>query len=148
MSAIYDKLGVRFIYPEGWKVTEDITNEQPRTISLESPVGGTWELLLYEDGSTPNELAADVLATMKEEYEEVETSPWTSRFDDVSVVGYDMYFYYLDLLIACRAVAGKRGSQTALAIWQAEDRTFAELEPVFRAITTCLLNPQKYAAAE
>jgi hypothetical protein len=148
MSAVYEKLGVRFIYPEGWKVTEDEKNEQPRTISLESPAGGTWELLLYQDGSTPNELAADVLSTMKEEYEEIETSPWTSRFDDVDVVGYDMYFYYLDLLIHGRTLAGRLGSQTAILIWQAEDRTFAELESVFQAITTCLLNPQKYAAVE
>lgn len=148
MSAIYDKLGIRFIYPEGWKVTEDSTNEQPRTVSLESPAGGIWELLLYEDGSTPNELAADLLTTMKEEYSELETSPWTGRFDDVDVVGYEMYFYYLDLLIRSRGVAGRLGGKTVLSIWQAEDRVFAELEPVFQAITTCLLNPHKYSAVE
>lgn len=148
MSAIYDKLGVRFIYPEGWKVTEDVTSEQPRTVSLESPAGGTWELLLYDEGATAAELVDDVLETMREEYEGVEATDWASQFDDVDVIGYDMYFYYLDLLINCRAFAGTFGKHTALFVWQAEDRTFAELEPVFRAITTCLLNPHKYAAVE
>lgn len=148
MSAVYDKLGVRFIYPEGWKVTEDVTTEQPRTLSLESPGGGTWEMLLYDDGTTPNKLAADVLDTMCQEYEGLESSVWSGRFDDVDVVGYEMYFYYLDLLINCRAVAATFGSHTVLFLWQAEDRTFGELEPVFRAITTCLLNPHKYASVE
>ena len=148
MSAVYDKQGVRFIYPESWKVTEDTVTEQPRTLSLESPAGGTWELLLYDDVSQPSELAADVLKTMQKEYEDVESSVLTASFDDVDAVGYAMYFYYLDLLINCRTLAATFGSQTALLIWQAEDRTFTELEPVFRAMTTCLLNPHKYASVE
>ena len=148
MSVVYDKWGVRFIYPEGWKITEDQTNERPRTLSLESPAGGTWELLLYDDHSSPDELVADALEAMRKEYDDVESSAWTDCLDEVEVVGCEMYFYYLDLLIHCRAMAAPLGDQTALFLWQAEDRTFTELEAVFRAITICLLNPQKYSTVE
>ena len=34
MTVIYDKLGVRLFYAEGWKVTEDEVSAEPRTLSI------------------------------------------------------------------------------------------------------------------
>ena len=146
MTVTYDKLGVRLIYAEGWKITEDDPNAEPRTLSFESPKGGTWELMLYSDSREISELASEALAVMREEYDNVETTPYTTDFGGVEAIGHEIYFYHLDLLIHCRIVGAIFDSRTALLLWQAEDREFDELEPVFRAMATTLLNPDKFAS--
>ena len=144
MTVIYDKLGVRLFYAEGWKVTEDEVGAEPRTLSFESPSGGAWELMLYSDLRDSEELAGEALSVMSEEYENLETTPYATEFGDVPASGHEIYFYHLDLLIHCRIVVARLGEQTALLWWQAEDRDFDELEPVFCAMATTLLNPHKF----
>lgn len=144
MTLIYDKLGVRLFYAEGWKITEDEVGTEPRTLSIESPSGGTWELMLYRDLRDSDELVGEALSVMSEEYENLETTPYATEFGDIQASGFEIYFYHLDLLIHCRIVAARFDEQTALLLWQAEDRDFDELEPVFRAMATTLLNPHKF----
>ncbi|MCA9146893.1 MAG: hypothetical protein H6823_10930 [Planctomycetaceae bacterium] len=146
MTITYDKLGVRLIYAEGWKITEDELDTEPRTLSFESPQGGIWELMLYRDLRDIDELASEALAILGEEYENLETAPYTTAFGDVQATGHEIYFYHLDLLVHIRIIGARFGEQTALLLWQAEDREFDELEPVFRAMATTLLNPHKFPA--
>ncbi len=146
MTAIYDKLGVRIFYAEGWKITEDEVAAEPRTLSFESPSGGIWELMLYSDPRDGDELVGEAFSVMSEEYENLEAAPYTTEFGDVQANGQEIYFYHLDLLVHCRIVTAPLGDQTALLLWQAEDRDFDELEPVFRAMATTLLNPHKFPA--
>jgi hypothetical protein len=148
MTAIYDKLGVRIFYAEGWKITEDEIDSEPRTLSFESPNGGTWQLMLYSDPQDLDELADEALSAMCEEYEAPEVSRFETEFDDVKACGHEIYFYHLDLLIHCRIIAAPFESKTALLLLQAEDRDFNELEPVFQAMATTLFNPHKFAAQE
>ncbi|HUG70566.1 MAG TPA: hypothetical protein VMM76_22645 [Pirellulaceae bacterium] len=147
MTVIYDKLGVRLIYAEGWKITEDELDAEPRTLSIESPQGGIWELMLYSEPRDSDELAGEALSVMREEYENLETTAFTTEFADVSACGHEIYFYHLDLLIHSRIITAPFGEKTALLLWQAEDRDFDELEPVFRAMATTLLNPHKFPPA-
>jgi hypothetical protein len=147
MTAIYDKLGVRIFYAEGWKIIEDDVAAEPRVLSFESPSGGIWELMLYSVRRDSDGLVDEALSVMGEEYENLETTPCTTQFGDVQAGGHEIYFYHLDLLVHCRIVAAPLGEQTALLLWQAEDRDFDELEPVFRAMATTLLNPHKFPAA-
>ena len=144
MTVIYDKLGVRLFYAEGWKITEDEIGAEPRTLSFESPGGGTWELMLYSGPHDGDDVVGEALSVMSEEYENLETSPYATEFGDVQASGHEIYFYHLDLLVHCRIVAARFGEQTAMLWWQAEDRDFDELEPVFRAMATTLLNPHKF----
>jgi hypothetical protein len=144
LTVIYDKLGVRLIYAEGWKITEDDLDAEPRTLSIESPCGGIWELMLYSDPRDGDELADEALSVLGEEYEDLETTGYTTEFADVAASGYEIYFYHLDLLIHSRIITAPLGGQTALLLWQAEDRDFDELEPVFRAMATTLLNPHRF----
>ena len=144
MTVIYDKLGIRLVYAEGWKVTEDELDAEPRTLSIESPSGGFWELMLYSDLRDGDELTGEALSVLGEEYENLETSAYTTEFVDVAASGLDIYFYHLDLLIHTRIMTAPFGDKTALLLWQAEDRDFDALEPVFRAMATTLLNPHKF----
>ena len=140
MTANYANLGVQFLYPENWQIMDEDAVSWPRTVSLQSPSGGVWSLVVYpSDDKHPTDLTAEVLSTMQKEYEGLESLEVCEQFGSVSTNGYDMCFYCLDYVVSARALGVCLGNQTLLMIWQAEDREFERLEQVFRAITTSLL---------
>jgi hypothetical protein len=143
MTACYEKLGIRFLYPENWKVADEQFDESPHSVSVESPDSGFWSLLVYDEEIDPRALLEQVLESMCEEYEGVESSLVSEQFDDVESLGYDMYFCCLDFIVNSRALAFRAGGKTLLMMWQAEDREFEQLEPVFRAITISLIQAQR-----
>lgn len=139
MTARYEKLGVQFRYPANWQITDEDAVSWPRTVSLQSPGGGFWSLMVYRsDDTDPSELTEEVLSTMRKEYDGLEASEILEQFEDVNATGYDMHFHCLDFVVNARVLGVRVGQQILLMIWQAEDRDFEQLEPVFRAITTSL----------
>lgn len=140
MTATFDKAGIQFQYPENWAIIDENLLDSPRTVSLQSPGGGFWALMIYDPTADPEMLLAETLTQMREEYENLEASEIVERFDEIEGTGYEMYFYCFDLLICARAVVIPAiAEKTLLVIWQAEDRDFTKFEAVFRAITISLL---------
>ena len=124
------RLSVEFAYPENWQITDEQASDWPRGVSLETPNGGFWWLQLHPP-TNPRDLAAEVLNTMRLEYAELEAEPVTELIGETEVVGFDMHFYCLDLLVTAQARSLQLGQVTLLILSQAEDREFERLEPVF-----------------
>jgi hypothetical protein len=138
MPAQYDRLDIRFLYPDNWTVEEDL-DDWPHEITVQSPGSAYWELQVYPTRLDPEELAAEVLRAMQAEYKDLESQPIAEDIGPWPVVGYNLSFFCLDLLIAyqfrCLCVAG----HTYLLIYQAEDREFERQQLVFEAMTRSLL---------
>jgi hypothetical protein len=143
MHGSYDRLGIHFLYPENWNIVDEEAASSPRTVSVQSPEGGFWSVMLYGPQHDPEQLTRQVLSTMQAEYEDVEVSPVEASFEGIRAAGYDMLFYCLDFVVNSRTLATRTGDSTILMIWQAEDRDFRRLEPVFQAITTSLLRQRQ-----
>ena len=137
MSGHYQKLGIEFLYPENWLVTDEETKEWPRSVSVQNDEGAFWSLMVYDDADS-GELIEQVVAAMKAEYDDLETQPVDEQFAEFAASGYDMCFCCLDFVVNARTLSVRAANQTYLMIWQAEDRQFQKLEPVFRAISTSL----------
>lgn len=142
MPQTYDKLGVHFLYPDNWQVTDEQASESPYAVTLQTPQGGLWVLQVHVDGD-PMELTAEGLKTMREEYPELEADSIVDQVEGYDVVGFEMRFYYLDFVAAANIVSFRRGDQTMVILSQAEDRDFAQLEPIFRAILVSLARGRK-----
>ncbi|MGE0758331.1 MAG: hypothetical protein AB7O38_14985 [Pirellulaceae bacterium] len=140
MSAVFEKGGIRFQYPENWSIAEEDFIELPQTVSLQVPQGGLWSLTVYEPNADPTTLLRETLDQMRKEYADLESSTIVEQLEGVSATGHEMYFYCLDFLVCARSLALRtRQGKVLLLLWQAEDRDFATYEPVFRAITVSLL---------
>lgn len=146
MTACFDKSGIRFLYPENWHITDEEFSRDGFSLSVQSPESGFWSLNVYEPERDPDSLAEAVLKSMTGEYEGIESSAWAERFGEIESRGYDMCFYCLDFVVDSRVMAARALGRTVLILWQAEDREFERLEPVFRAMTLSLLNPQPVAS--
>jgi hypothetical protein len=139
MAGVYDRLGVRFSYPENWRLEEEEAVEWPRSISVESPVGAFWNLLVHPAGTDIEEVAQATLDVLRGEYEQAEFQPVWDIIEGRKVKGFDVHFFFLDLVIDAQVRAFELDGATVVILSQGEDRDFEQLENVFKAMTYSLV---------
>lgn len=140
--AVYEQHGVHFEYPENWTLDDDSSDQSQTTITLFSPGEGFWTLsILSHDIDLPMMLKT-VLDALADEYQDVDSKAVSDQIESQAMVGYNVNFYCLDMTTS----AIIRGFQTLRASYvllcQAEDREFAQIQPVFHAMTTSLVRAQ------
>ena len=138
-TATYDRSGLNFLYPENWKLVEDSMDAIPRTIVIQSPTGAFWSVDIHPFSVSREELIETVAQAMKEEYPELESYPVSVEILDNEAVGFDLFFCCLDFVVTSHIRALQVGHATYLLTYQAEDRDFEKLGPVFDAMTLSLL---------
>ncbi|QDU93598.1 hypothetical protein [Lignipirellula cremea] len=141
MTSVYNKVGMRFAYPENWNVTDEELEEWPRSVALQSPKSTLWTVHLYPAGAEMEMLASEVVEAIRSEYEEVEVEPLRVEMGDVEAIGHQMNFYCLDLLIHAESRCFRQGAATCLVLAQAESRDFEEHRRVMQAMTLSLTLP-------
>ncbi len=135
----FDRLGIRFQYPENWTLETDEAAGERATVTAYSPGGGFWSVVRHPPESDPAELAASVLAAMRAEYDELDSEAAGEEVASVELTGYDLNFYCLDLTNTAIVRVAQTAEATYLVVYQAEDRDFDKLQQVFRAMTVSLL---------
>lgn len=144
MVATYDRHGIRFVYPENWEFSEEFHDADSHCVTLQSPGSGFWMLQALQTTKSPDLLAAEALRSVKQEYEEVEVARVDEEIEGVRSVGYDLVFYCLDFIVSSSVRSFSLDDRRFLLLWQAEDKEFQKISPVFAAITMSLLNPAKH----
>ena len=139
MPSTYEKLGIKFQYPENWSLDEAEALEGEKSVSVYSPGGAFWSVMVHPKWQAPEELVETALQTMKQVYDELDAEAAEETVGKVALVGCDMNFYCLDLTNTASVRSGRTGEATLVIFWQADDRELAEVEAVFRAITRSLL---------
>ncbi len=152
MSAVYNKLGLRFMYPENWEVIDEDPHAEPRTVSVHNDSGAFWAITTYPPGIDPVEISTTALSALRDEYADMEAEHCREEIGAEKIAaeatGYDLQFYVGQLLAAARIRVFAHHDRLYLMLCQAEDREFEELSPVFRAMTISLLYDQGLPAPE
>jgi hypothetical protein len=136
MTATYQKLGLTFLYPENWKLTDETDSDLPCSVSLETPAGDAiWSIHIHDFDADPDEILKSTLMTLQETYPDLEASRIDSDLRQFPGTGIDALFYCLDFLVKARLQVIPTDDYQLLFWFQAEDREFDKLEPVFQAMT-------------
>ena len=140
-TPVYERDGVRFLYPENWTV-DDQSQAQGLlcAVSLEAPSGAIWTLNIEQGHRDCEQLAGEVRRAMSEEYEDLESEPWQGAVAGTQAVGYEMHFYCMDMVVKALVQCFHWDDRTVMLMTQAEARDHDELAPVFAAIATSLLS--------
>lgn len=143
MPAQFNKLGISFQYPENWTLDDSDAVLGRKSVTVYSPGGAFWSVSIHFGSAGPAKLASAALAAMKKEYPGLEVEETQERIAGHELIGYDLAFYYLDListaLIRCLRIA----HTTYTIFCQAEDRDYAQIQNVFQAMTTSLVSHLK-----
>lgn len=138
MPATYEKLGIRFDYPENWSVDEEEAQQTRSSVSVYSPGGAFWSIAIHPRSADPQELTFAALKAMREVYNELDAEPRQGSIAGNDSQGFEMNFYCLDLTNTAVVESFRAEEATYVVFWQAEDREYERLGPVFRAITRSL----------
>jgi hypothetical protein len=76
---------------------------------------------------------------LQAEYKDSEAEPASEQIGEHEIRGYDLNFFCLELTNTAIIRAFRTAAASCLILCQAEDREYAQLAAVFRAITTSLL---------
>jgi hypothetical protein len=139
MAAVYDKMGIRFQYPENWALDENDALEGDDSVTVYSPGGAFWSVTVHPRYRDPAELARAALEAMQQEYEGLESEPVEEAVLGYDLAGYDLNFFYLDLTSTSLIRGVRAGRATLLIFCQADDREFEKVGQVFQAMTVSLL---------
>ncbi|MEX0977821.1 MAG: hypothetical protein WDZ48_03160 [Pirellulales bacterium] len=143
MPAVYEKMGIHFLYPDNWTLDEQEALEGNRSVSVYSPGGAFWSIVLHATTTDPDELAAAALETLRAEYDDAESEKVSEQIAGQPISGFDVHFYYLDLTNTALIRGFRTATDSCLVLCQAEDRELERVAMVFRAITTSLLADQQ-----
>ncbi|MGL4941932.1 MAG: hypothetical protein ACRC46_01930 [Thermoguttaceae bacterium] len=126
---IYNKHGVAFSYPTNWVLDEyDVTSEHA-TIQVTNPDGAFWMLNIYRNDDDNDADAVDAVdarcresvAAMQAEYDGIEVSPVTRNIGGRVLIGYEMHFFYLDVVCIAEAIAFRENEITYCLFWLSGD---------------------------
>lgn len=143
----------RFSYPKNWFVQESIWDTDVRAVTVNSPEGYFWILASYPESIDLMATAKDVLDTMKGEYNKLEETPLRRRIAGYVLTGYEMNFYYLDLVNNSSVLAMKQNGRTWIIFHQGTDLLKLcgdkfSCEEVFDAISYSFLTSIREKAEE
>jgi hypothetical protein len=140
MTAVYDKLGLKFLYPENWTLIDESDSQNPHAITLETPDGGcSWAVHVYGVDADRDMVLKETLATLQETYEDLEVTALEDELGPCSASGVEALFYCLDFLIRAKLLVVKTRENLLLFWFQAEDREFDKQDAVFKAMAISLL---------
>ena len=137
MPATYHKHGFHFLFPENWTLEEQ-EGEGQWSVSVQSPQTAFWSMTVDETGRSPEELAANALRAIREEYPTLDVTDVEEHVGAFDAVGHDLAFFCLNLTNTGRVRAFRAGSRCVLLLFQANDAEWQQMEAVFRAITASL----------
>jgi hypothetical protein len=137
MIAEFDDGGVRFRYPETWRLERQDT-ESGWSVSLQSPETAFLMLSLHEDMPSTESLAETALSALREEYPDLEADDRVDSLAGQPAVGHDIRFFSLDFTNTCwtRSIYTSQG--TILVLCQTSDLELETNEPILRAICASL----------
>jgi hypothetical protein len=132
----FNRFGLAFDYPDNWSVDTDDSADRYATVTVYAPGGGFWSVSGHASGGDPRELSAAVVVQMKTEYQDLDSEAASDDVGGHTLPGFDMNFYCLDLTNTAQVRTLETSDAIYLIICQAEDREWAEIAPVFAAMTT------------
>ncbi len=155
MTRVHQIRGIECTYPENWQLSEDRENDRLVSFTLQSPNTAFMSVYISRESGQTRELIEEMTDMLNAEYEEVESSSLDAmslNLDAPSLnlgpfandlIGVDLNFYYLDLLVTTRLVAFSASDRTVLVQCQAEDREYESLKMVFQAMLVSMLKKNK-----
>lgn len=134
MPTSFDSFGIKFLYPDNWKVIDRDEDEGGEGVTMELPSGGFFSIEREHEGQIEEEIIEELSDAFEQEYEQIERED--IQLDDASPNerAVEFRFYYLDLLVVSRVVMMRIDESKYLIQMQAESRDFDANEMVFSAI--------------
>ncbi len=137
MAASYEREGIRFQYPENWRV-ETSESAEGWSVAVHSPQTAFMLLTVSRDRPPVEETLETTLSALREDYPDLESEESTERIAQHRAQGRDVQFFSMDLTNSCWLRSFRTSATTILILSQTSDLELELMEPVLRAIRASL----------
>jgi len=137
MAAKFDDGGIRFLYPENWRLERE-DSEDGWTVMVQSPATAFVLISVNEEMPTTDDMLGATLDALKEDYKDLEYDACVDSIAGQPAVGHDIRFISLDLTNTCWTRCFYSAAGTILVLCQCNDLESDLHEPVLRAICVSL----------
>lgn len=137
MPMQFQDRGVRFQYPDNWKLERE-ESDRGWTVAVYSPETAFFLLTVDEGQPEIEEMAQVALDALRSEYPDLEADAQEEIIAGQRAVGHDVRFFSFDFTNTCktRAFYGARG--TILILWQVNDLEWESYGPALEAMCASL----------
>jgi hypothetical protein len=145
----YIQNDIFILYPENWVLEESEIETASGSIQLTNNDGAFWLLKKYPVGANLDQIAQEVAEVMQEEYEDIEIDRFERILFDKTIIGFEMTFFYLDLMNLATVLCFEQNGLTYAVFWQTGNQLIIRnsetvpVEKVLEAITYSLLQGQQ-----
>ena len=148
MTKNFSQGPIDIAYPENWQL-ETGESGSTRHYSLASPNACTWELYVIEASENIDDWMDLLTGKLAEQYDSFEQQELDLELEGTRLAGFEIYFFYLDLLISGHLLKLPPNSagEHQVVMFQGESRAFDQMLPVFHAITISQLRSQTQSNA-
>ena len=136
MALQFDENGIRFQYPENWKVERE-NSDAGWTVSLQSP-DTAFLMISQREAITTEQMVETALEALREDYPDLEADECVDSLAGQPAVGHDIRFFSLDLTNTCWTRCLYSAAGTVLILCQSDDLELEQHEPVLRAMCASL----------
>jgi hypothetical protein len=133
MAAQFEEGGIRFQYPENWRLERE-ENDTGWTVSVQSPGTAFMLVSLSEDMPSADNVAETALEALREDYPDLEAEDCVDSLAGQPAVGHDIRFFSLDLTNTCWTRSFYTPGGTVLVLCQANDLELEDHGPILRAM--------------
>lgn len=141
----YAHHGIYFAYPENWILEESDMGSTDGMLQLTNSTGAFWILKKYPFGTNPESIASEAAEAMQSEYDDIEVVRFEKNMHGKAVTGFEMTFFYLDLMNLAAVFCFEQDGQTLAVFWQTGNQLIVHneeavpVEDVLAAVTETLL---------
>ncbi|GHT41574.1 hypothetical protein FACS189443_3530 [Planctomycetales bacterium] len=149
----YSHHHIYIAYPENWVLEETDFDSPVGAIQLSNENGAFWFLKKYPFGANPDEIANEAVEAMRSEYDDMEVERVDKVMSGKTITGYEITFFYLDLMNVASILCFEQDGQTLAVFWQTgnqliiQDDEIAPTDKVLEAITLSLIYGKNVFAA-
>jgi hypothetical protein len=136
MALQFDENGIRFQYPENWKVERE-NSDAGWTVSLQSP-DTAFLMISQREAITTEQMVETALEALREDYPDLEADECVDSLAGQPAIGHNIRFFSLDLTNTCWIRSFYSAGGTVLVLCQSNDLELERTEPILRAICASL----------
>jgi hypothetical protein len=137
MASQFDDGGIRFLYPENWRLERE-ESDDGWTVTVQSPETAFLLLTVNIEDRDPAEMLATALEALRADYPDLEFEDCVDTIAKQAAIGQNIHFVSLDLTNTCWMRSFVATAGTVMLLCQSNDLESEGNEQVLRAICASL----------
>jgi hypothetical protein len=138
MQQQFQGLGIRFRYPDDWRLSEEIGDDEV-TITLNSPETAIWSATIMRHRPDPEEVLQSAIEVFRAEYDDFDIEQSQIRLANREVPAADIDFVCFEMTSSAHLRAFRTGQFTVLVLYQSTDADMQDHEDTLEAICDSLI---------